>query len=365
MKSVGIITFHASHNYGSMLQAYALQQTVRSLGFDCRIINLRTPVQKRMYRPFYRQAGPVWKIVALRYPLLALAERRKHRLFERFMREHYSMTETEYSDAGQLRRNPPTFDYYISGSDQIWNTMCVDFSKSYFLDFVKSGKRIAYAPSMGGKIERTHENYGEFISECLARYDSISVREPGTARRVKQICGIEAAVTVDPTLLLPGADWNTLAGERPLVEGDYLLLYNPWPSDDNFESYAQALSVAGEKGVKVVCTMPNAYRRWSRFSNFKFFTAVGPSEFLNLIRFSKYVVCGSFHAVVFSLVFAKPFYACNGMTDSRISNLLEMTGLQRCADKLDERGTFDFPQIHARLKPYIDSSRRFLIDSLK
>ena len=44
MKKVGIITFHAAHNYGSMLQAYALQQTVLKLGYECEIINFRTKV---------------------------------------------------------------------------------------------------------------------------------------------------------------------------------------------------------------------------------------------------------------------------------------------------------------------------------
>lgn len=115
MKSVGIITFHASHNYGSMLQAYALQQTVKSLGFDCRIINLRTPVQRQFYKPFYLQDGWIKKVKAIRYPLIACADIRKHQLFEQFMLDHYLMTEVEYISSEELRNNPPIFDYYISG----------------------------------------------------------------------------------------------------------------------------------------------------------------------------------------------------------------------------------------------------------
>lgn len=54
---VGILTFHASHNYGSMLQAYALQQTVLKLGHECEIINLRTAVQKSMYKGLSNNQG--------------------------------------------------------------------------------------------------------------------------------------------------------------------------------------------------------------------------------------------------------------------------------------------------------------------
>ena len=43
------ITFHAAHNYGSMLQAYALQQIILRLGHSNEIINLRTERQKQLY----------------------------------------------------------------------------------------------------------------------------------------------------------------------------------------------------------------------------------------------------------------------------------------------------------------------------
>ena len=57
MKKTAIITFHASHNYGSMLQAYALQTTVESLGHSCDVINLRTDRQKDLYTVFTKRKG--------------------------------------------------------------------------------------------------------------------------------------------------------------------------------------------------------------------------------------------------------------------------------------------------------------------
>lgn len=154
---VGIITFHAAHNYGSMLQAYALQQVVTSLGHDCCIINLRTPRQKRYYSPFYLKGGLRSKIKALAYPAVAVNDWRKHRLFEKFLRSYLILTPAEYSSSEQLRHASLDFDIVISGSDQIWNTCCFDHEPAYFLDFCNDAKRVAYAPSMGPDPENQVE----------------------------------------------------------------------------------------------------------------------------------------------------------------------------------------------------------------
>ena len=153
MKKVGIITFHAAYNYGSMLQAYALQQVILSMGYDCEIINFRSPAQKRQYKPifvvgslygrcvrFIIQAAYVWGIL------------KKQRLFEQFLNSELKLSYNEYGTLEDLENAGFNYDYYISGSDQIWNVYCNDFNYAYFLPFVKSGKRIAYAPSMGAQL---------------------------------------------------------------------------------------------------------------------------------------------------------------------------------------------------------------------
>ena len=67
-RTVGIITFHASHNYGSMLQAYALQQTILDMGMKCEIINLRTPRQRKMYSRYIHRSLLKRLMLTLRYP---------------------------------------------------------------------------------------------------------------------------------------------------------------------------------------------------------------------------------------------------------------------------------------------------------
>lgn len=324
---VGIITYHASHNYGSMLQAYALQQTVISLGHDCDIINFRTHKQRQGYLPFYCGRRLRGKIKALLYPRLAWERRKKYRMFESFIRDNYILSASEYHTNADLCNAEFDYDVYISGSDQIWNTSCFDFDWAYYLNFVKRGKKIAYAPSMGPKanLEIASSTFGK-IRHYAESYHSISVREQGTAELFKEITGKEATIMLDPTLLLSFERWSGLAGVTPLIKGDYVLLYTPWYDKG---LYAKAEEIAVKFGVKVVCTLGDYAQRYRNNSNFIFHTAVGPIQFLNIAKYSQFIVCASFHAVVFSIIFRKPFYAYNGMEDNRIFQLLSLTALER------------------------------------
>lgn len=334
---VGILTFHAAHNYGSMLQAYALQQTVIALGHECRIINLRTPRQKKYYGPFFTKNGLRPKIKALAYPAVAVNDWRKCRLFERFLCNNLILTDTEYSTSEQLRQASLNFDVIISGSDQIWNTSCFDHESAYFLDFDTPAKRVAYAPSMGPDPEHQVDSaLFPKLEKLLSRFDAISVREQRTASIVSKILPEKKNVDIvlDPTLLLPPSQWSRLAGDTPLVMGDYIFVYTPW---HHKELYAQASTIADKTGMKVVCSSYHFYHQWHRNPHFHFHTAVGPIEFLNLMKFSRFVVCSSFHAVVFAILLSKPFYVLDGMSDGRIAPLLSTLSLEYCANLPDQQ----------------------------
>ena len=110
---VGIITFHASHNYGSMLQAYALQQTVLRLGHECEIINLRTSIQKRYYLPFLLQPGKRKKAKAIIHPILAIDDVRKYWKFEKFLKDKYILSPRTYSTAEALKEDCLDYDFFI------------------------------------------------------------------------------------------------------------------------------------------------------------------------------------------------------------------------------------------------------------
>lgn len=363
---VGIITFHASHNYGSMLQAYALQQTVMKLGHECEIINFRTERQKKAYMPYYIIEGYRSKAKAMVYPTMAFNDWRKYRRFEGFLKKRLVLSKKEYSTYEELSDSDLGYDAYISGSDQIWNTYCFDFDQAYFLGFVNEGRRIAYAPSMGPDPElQVTEEFDRIIKESIGRYDAISVREERTRRRLEK-AGVRESMSIalDPTLFLDRADWERLVSDKPLIKGDYIFLYTPWYIES---VYGEALLLAKEKGLKIVVSKSDDFRKWSKESCFEFHTTVGPLEFLNLIRHAKIVIAESFHAVVFSLVFNKPFIVSNGDADSRVSNLLSLSGLDgKCVRangslSFNPVDTVDFPE---RIRHEVNKSISFLKNAL-
>ena len=59
---VGILTFHNAINYGAVLQAYALQQSVMALGAECEIIDYRCPAVEKQYRRKKMSECASWKV---------------------------------------------------------------------------------------------------------------------------------------------------------------------------------------------------------------------------------------------------------------------------------------------------------------
>lgn len=365
MKKVGIITFHAAHNYGSSLQAYALQKTLSSMGYDCEIINFRTEAQKDQYTPLTKRKGLKY-VVKNTYFLLNYSWRKaKYDKFEEFIDTKLIKSPTEYSSLEQLYNSQLPYTHYISGSDQIWNTAPNDANMAYFLPFVKDAKRIAYAPSFGqlGNIKRKDE-----IKKYLSDYDYISVRDNFGQDFVKELIGIKAPILLDPTMLFTKDKWLKIIDNKPLIDGNYIFFYT---------LFADRAMIKLVKNISDILNMPvvisNISNQYEIFSGFKKYTKSGPLEFLNLVKNAKFVCTSSFHGTAFSILLHKPFIAINGEQDKRISTLLNMTGLNVCAKSTNENMTeknineilnISFDQSDANIEKERQKAIGYLKDSL-
>ena len=138
-KTVGVMTFHAAHNYGSSLQAYALKTVIQNLGLDCEIINFRTEKQKDQYAPLTKRKGIKYLVKNTYFLLNYKNRKKKHERFESFITKYLIHNQLEYSSLDMLYEIQPDYDYYVSGSDQVWNPIPRDADKAYFLPFVKNG----------------------------------------------------------------------------------------------------------------------------------------------------------------------------------------------------------------------------------
>ncbi len=364
---VGIITFHASHNYGSMLQSYAMQQTVMAMGHKCEIINFRTHRQIERYRPFYRDNRIMSKLKALRYPTLALADLGKYQKFEAFLRKELTLSANQYSNLQELEEASFDYDAVICGSDQIWNTTCFDYDTAYLLPFVGQARKISYAPSMGpcNTSEMSQHSIESFRS-LLPRFDYLSVRENQSSQVIEKLCGKKPEVVVDPTLLLNSTDWEPLCGSDRLIEGDYIFFYSPW---DNIEKYNEAIALSSDLQIKLVVSMPYWYHQFHRNPNVEYYVDCGPREFLNLIKYSRIVVGASFHAIAFSIIYGKQFYAIDGMSDNRVSTLLQQLSVEQFANRPDSflpniELELVYQRVRQKLSKMIKESKAYLDKSL-
>lgn len=369
----GTITFHASHNYGSMLQAYALQWVLTNeLNVDNEIINFRSQAQKDFYQSPAKKKMR-WKDYVLKFTVgehkKELTE--KYNLFEKFIKE-YLVISKELSNEEEVAEYAKQFDFLISGSDQIWNTHCIDFSWAYFLPFA-SKNAIAYAPSMGPNgMKRINESEYPQIQKCLQNYKAISVREEGTNDVVKAASSKDAEILIDPTLMVDRDQWDKLSGTTPIIEGDYIFMYHPYI---NYQLCDISKKISSHFGLPVIISnrihiVAEIFNKFTKKMQYKLES--GPIEFLNLIKNAKYVISGSFHAVVFSIIFNKPFIAYGGKTDKRMIEILKSTELTQygvnsedymhAVEKLDE---IDFSKVPEYLARERKKSLQFLQKALK
>lgn len=332
MKKIATITFHASYNHGSNLQAYALQEYIKKLcNNDCKynIINLRTPIQQELYKTCFEKRGIKNKIKSIINANEKGNLYKRKEKFENFINNKLQVTK-EYKSIEEIKNDNLSFEYYISGSDQLWNLQASDFDWANYLEFVEKGKRISYAASFGPKKQIWNDEEKERIKKDLLLYDCLSVREQGSFNNVKELTNIEPEINVDPTMLLNKDEWMKIIDKEPLIKKDYIFLYN-------LKGEKEIIEIA--KKVSKITKMPIVVTQRRIISEIfygfeKRFDA-GPLEFLNLILNAKLVLSSSFHGTVFSILFNKPFYAINGAKDFRISTLLEKMNLRNRTIEID------------------------------
>ena len=221
MLKTGLLTFYHIHHYGAMLQAYATERAVESLGSGCEIIDYYVNQDNALFqRPTGLGSAAHDAHTALHYgPLKARYDR-----FEAFSRDHLNISGRRYESLAELRQADLPYDLLLSGSDQIWNPKIFPngrFDPVFFGAF-SDRRKIAYAPSFG--IPRIPDGMEEALRGYLESFSHLSVRERQGQAIVRDIIGQDVPVVLDPTLLLTQADWASVARDGGAGQG-YILCY--------------------------------------------------------------------------------------------------------------------------------------------
>ena len=327
---IGIVTFPEAVNYGTALQAAALKRALDPYAEDVFFLRHRCPAIDAANALFDLKSAKDPKYVAAHLYNFPTAKARQKN-FERFFAAHIPVREAAPDDA----------DVIVAGSDQIWNYNLTGDDYFYFLDYQKKhSRKTAYAASFG--LSEIDEKYHEDLRRLLADFDALSVREQTAAALIRDICGQDVPVVVDPTLLLTKAQWEELAAPRR-NGGDYVFIYTVFNSERLWQ-FAADLSKKTGLPVKTV-----SYSRLHRHAAEYTFTA-GPAEWLRYLLDARYVVTNSFHGFAFSLNFQKEFFfelppESSGV-GSRLADLARrygLTGRELTVARMDETPDFTEP----------------------
>lgn len=327
---IGIVTFHASHNHGSMLQAYATQQTLSKMSYESEIINFRMKSQKEYYALYQTKYGAMRFFRGLLLLPIHRARMEREKKFERFLNSRYRLSPEELHTYTDLQSVKDRYDIFLSGSDQIWSNRIpelvgsdVDYSGVYFLDFTPdNAKRVAYASSIG---EATAEDLKSKL-QLLDRFADISTREKYGADILEKVTGRNIKTVVDPTFLLNGDQWRQVATKERPIRNRYLFLYTLKGIRPG-QKWAKALTNFAKKHeLEVVCVSPFFPIVYPKV---KCLVNVGPEDFLSLIDHADLVFTDSFHGTAFSINLNKPFYSmtASDSKDQRKTGFLRELGL--------------------------------------
>ena len=305
---IGIITLSASDNCGSLLQTYALKKTLEKYGY-VEVINFSSKESHAIYDvPHYHGLKCILNNNKTRMLLKASRD------YKVFRRRYIGIKGKEYH-IGNLNEISDHYDVVVVGSDQVWNVQMGDFSEAFFLGWTNS-KKVAYAPSLGGRHLRQSQNF-EKIKLWLQEFSDLSVREDVGKKCLEEVTGRQVPKVLDPTLILDEIYWNQLVG-APLIKGDYIFYYS-WAYCEDSTSQIVA-DTSKRLGIPVYVIDP---RKWMSKNpqkwNFHLFERTGPHIFLNLMKHAKLCYVESFHGMVFAYIFKKNFWLLD--THERLEDL--------------------------------------------
>lgn len=359
-------------NYGSILQAYALQTRLNDIeNIDYEIIcqygskvvstsntidKLRSiGVIKTLRRAFWKYAVPQLR-------------KRTNRL-QTFIDQNLKISDIQYTEKS-IGNSNEVYDGFICGSDQIWNPEFHDQTGMYRLRFAKDNKRkVAYAPSIG--VSSLSLNIRTDYYNDLVRLDAISCREENGTKLINSLLGKNKCTTVlDPTLLVNKKIWNKICAPRKFDE-DYIFVY--MLRGNKFQR-REIEKFAKQHNLKIV-TIPFLETDYIVpydlvFGDYKIWDAT-PDEFISLIRYASYIFTDSFHSSVFSCIYHREFYVfpkIGKAQNDRLSNLMKIlcipNRLINNAQDIDGVAKIDWDIVDQQIMQKRSVSDEYLIKSL-
>lgn len=376
-KSIGIITFYyKSTNYGGILQSYALEAFLIQNGYK--------ETEQICYKPLY--PTKLNKLFNLKKVIGYISNKLSHRKFKSEYAKSLLGKQESFKDftegvikhsvcvynAENIEDAVKEYDFFIVGSDQVWNIDNYDFV--YRLDFVPGNiTKIAYAAGISnGRLTKRQK---EIFRNSLNSFTAVSVRERQAVSLLQPLTDKTIEWVVDPTLLLTDNQWDEVCSQRKIQE-NYVFCYflgSPLIEIRDIVDFAK------KNGFKMV-NFPYACGTSSHITDFGDYRVydASPQDFLSYIKHAEYVFTDSFHASVFSHIYKRNFFVFNrkgfkAMND-RIYSLTELfdTGDRFCDSKekcslgyIESLPPINYDREFPKFEAMKEKSINFLKDNLK
>ena len=368
---IGILSWHYHQNFGSALQCYALFQTLKSIGKKPIFLNYRNKKGGFLYK---FSLGLLVVGSSIEYHIKRLLEnlhivkkgRWQCNAFQ-FRRKHLKQT-CAFNDPIKAQKICHDIDAIICGSDQIWAPNCYD--PFYFATFAdgKKIRKISYAASIG--LNDIPSNLIAKYQHNLKDFYAISVRESEGRELLKNKCGIDSTVVLDPTLLVDVSTYESI--ERPVlgITSPFIFCYF-LNEQHTYRSCVESL--AKQKGLQIVGVSANCYDN----TYMKCLSNLGADHFLWLIHYAQIVLTDSYHGSIFSILYHKDFWIFQRFQEtdpicqnSRIRQLsshfsIEKQILPFGISHIDRKPDIDFYKIDSQLNALRKTSLTFLKEALK
>lgn len=308
MKNIAIVTCIGKSNFGNRLQNYALQKVLEDLGHNVETLdNISYLNNIYNYDENYKEYLEYKK------------EKEKRDYSNRFRIAYFEEFDknVKFKDGMVTALNLANtgYDYYVVGSDQVWNPHHGKLKDLDLLVGIDNDKRISYAASIG--IDELPEEVKEKAKEEWLKFKAISVREDKGKEIIEKLTGRnDVEVSLDPTMLLSSEEWSKLAKKPKQLKIDKYIL-NYFLGELSAERKSEIERIAKENDCEIINILDK---------NGPYYET-GPSEFLYLEQNAFFICTDSFHSSVFSILFDRPFIVfnredINKSMNSRIDTLI-------------------------------------------
>ncbi len=367
---VGILTLPLHTNYGGILQAYALQTVLESIGHEAVVMD-RSPYKKlsllQKIQLYPRRI--IWKLKRNEDIFVEESYNKAYPIVSKFTQpfiEKY-IHRLEINNLYTLPKN--SFDAIVVGSDQVWRPMYYGKIENAYLEFASTWniKRLSYAPSFGTAEWEYNKEQTEKCGRLLSKFDAVSARETSGVKLCKEHFGIDAMHVLDPTFLLDANDYMQIVNNSGIGRSNGTLLN--YILDDTCEKNSLIDKVAAEKAL-----IPFRVNSKIESVSAPLEERIQPpvEQWLRGFYDADFVVTDSFHACVFSIIFNKPFLVVGNKARglARFESLLEMFDLKdrlvSAVEDLDieNLNNFDWNKVNSILKSKRKESIGFLETNL-